>query len=75
LEAVVIFWTISFAPKTSKRRDPARKPLKQDLIVMLGKRLGRLQRQADRCFIAHEGQEVSGLELRETTSSGVHGEA
>jgi len=62
-----IFWTISFAPKTSTRRDPARKPLKQDLIVILGKRgrLGRLQRQADRCFIAHEGQEVSGLELRE----------
>ena len=63
-----IFWTISFAPKTSTRRDPARKPLKQDLIVILGKRgrLGRLQRQADRCFIAHEGQEVSGLELRES---------
>jgi hypothetical protein len=33
---------------------------------MLGRRrLGRLQRQADRCFIAHEDQEVSGPELRE----------
>ena len=54
-------------PQDPTRRDPARKPLKQDLIVILGKRgrLGRLQRQADRCFIAHEGQEVSGHELRE----------
>jgi hypothetical protein len=32
---------------------------------MFGRRLCRLQRQADRCFIANEGQEVSGPELRE----------
>jgi hypothetical protein len=32
---------------------------------MLGRRrYGRLQRQADRCFIANEGLEVSGPELR-----------
>jgi hypothetical protein len=35
------------------------------LVVMLGRRrYGRLQRQADRCFIANEGLEVSGPELR-----------
>jgi hypothetical protein len=33
---------------------------------MLGRRrYGRLQRQADRCFVANEGREVSGPELRE----------
>jgi hypothetical protein len=33
---------------------------------MLGRRrYSRLQRQADRCFIAQEGREVSGPELRE----------
>jgi hypothetical protein len=34
------------------------------LVVMFRCRYGRLQRQADRCFIANEGQEVSGPELR-----------
>src|SRR5262249_55820892 len=33
-------------------------------VVMFRRRYGRLQRQADRCFIANEGQEVSGPELR-----------
>jgi hypothetical protein len=32
---------------------------------MFRRRYGRLQRQADRCFIANEGREVSGPELRE----------
>jgi hypothetical protein len=32
---------------------------------MVSKRLGRLQRQVDRCFIVNEGREVSGPELRE----------
>jgi hypothetical protein len=32
--------------------------------MSMRKRLGRLQRQALRCFIANEGQEVSAPELR-----------
>jgi hypothetical protein len=47
-------------------RIPSRNIRKNRLVVMLGRRrYGRLQRQADRCFIAHEAREVSGPELRE----------